>query len=112
VPQFVDLARKHDVAIVYAHSDEHPEIADVTAGFVYARLQKSQEKPVTGYAAKELDGWADRAKLWAGGKQPDDLPLVAKTAPAKPRDVFVYFISGAKVRNPAAAMALIERLDG
>jgi hypothetical protein len=27
------------------------------------------------------------------------------------RDVFIYMISGAKVRNPAAAMALIERLQ-
>ena len=29
---------------------------------------------------------------------------------AKPRDVYLYVISGHKVRNPAAAMALIERL--
>lgn len=112
VPEFVDLARKHDVAIVYAHSDEYPEIADTASGFVYARLQKSQEKPVTGYTAKELDLWAERAKLWAAGRHPEDLPLMATAPPAKPRDVFIYFISGAKVCNPAAAMALIERLDG
>ncbi|MES2888117.1 MAG: DUF72 domain-containing protein, partial [Pseudomonadota bacterium] len=30
---------------------------------------------------------------------------------AGPRDVFMYFISGAKERAPAAAMALIERLN-
>ena len=63
----------------------------------------------------DVDAWAERAKLWAAGGEPDDLPHVAKdtakdTAKAKPRDVFVYFISGAKVRNPAAAMAMIERL--
>ena len=43
VPEFVALARKHNVAVVYAHSDDYPAIADVTADFVYARLQKSQE---------------------------------------------------------------------
>jgi uncharacterized protein YecE (DUF72 family) len=111
VPEFIDLARKHGVAIVYAHSGEYPEIADVTADFVYARLQKSEDRP-TGYTAKELDGWAERARVWAGGHAPKDLPLLSKAAPVAPREVFVYFISGAKVRNPAAAMALIERLDG
>lgn len=112
VPEFVDLARKHGVAIVYAHSDEHPEIADVTADFVYARLQKSKDKPATGYPPKELDEWAGRARVWAAGGAPEDLPLLSGAPAAKPRDVFLYFISGAKVRNPAAAMALIERLDG
>jgi hypothetical protein len=29
-----------------------------------------------------------------------------------PRDAFIYFIHEAKVRAPAAAMALIERLSG
>ena len=33
----------------------------------------------------------------------------ASPEPAR-RDVFIYMISGAKVRAPAAAMALIERL--
>jgi hypothetical protein len=28
----------------------------------------------------------------------------------RPREVFLYFISSAKERNPAAAMALLERL--
>ena len=31
-------------------------------------------------------------------------------APAMPREVFVYFISAAKARNPAAAIALMARL--
>ena len=30
---------------------------------------------------------------------------------ARQRDVFVYFISAAKERNPAAAMALIAQLS-
>ena len=49
--------------------------------------------------------------LWAKGGEPDDLPRVDKGSAGKqPRDVFVYFIHEGKVRAPAAAMAMIERL--
>ena len=43
---------------------------------------------------------------------PKDLPRIEpKSAPkAAPRDVFLYVIHEAKVRAPAAAMALIERV--
>ena len=55
--------------------------------------------------------WAKRAREWAAGGAPDDLKTIGGKAPAKgKRDVFIYMISGAKVRAPAAAMALIERL--
>ena len=73
VPEFVELAAKHGVAIVYADSDTHPAIADVTADFVYLRLQRSQADVETGYTEKALDEWAARAKIWASGGVPDDL---------------------------------------
>jgi uncharacterized protein YecE (DUF72 family) len=110
-PQFVALARSHNVAIVYADSDDYPAVADVTADFVYARLQRSAEDIPTGYSADALDAWAERAKTWAAGGEPDDLARFGeKRAARKKRDVFVFMIAGAKVRAPAAAMALIERL--
>ena len=113
VPQFVSLLREHNVAVVYADSDEHPAIADLTSDFVYARLQRTQEDIDTGYTAADLDRWAARARLWESGGAPDDLPQVDKTTALKtPRSVFIYMISGAKVRAPAAAMALIERVNG
>ncbi len=109
--EFVDLIRKHGVAVVYADSDDYPAIADVTADFVYARLQRSAEDIATGYSAADLDRWAERAKMWAAGGEPDDLPRFGtKAAPRKKRDVFVFMIAGDKVRAPAAATALIERL--
>ena len=111
VPEFVALAAKHNVAVVSAHSDDYPAIADVTADFVYARLQKSQEAIATGYAPADLDAWAARATIWSAGGEVDDLPRFgAKPAAKKKRDVFVYMIAGDKVRAPAAAQALIERL--
>jgi uncharacterized protein YecE (DUF72 family) len=110
-PLFITLARKFGVGIVYAEHDKYTEIADVTADFVYARLQKGDEKLKAGYPPKALDAWADRAKTWAKGGEPKNLPRVDKTSAKKqPRDTFIYFIHEAKLRAPAAAMALIERL--
>ncbi len=91
---FVDLARERNMAIVFADSDEFPCIDEQTADFTYARLQRSAEDVATGYDDKALYGWADRARDWA----------------KRDRDVYLFFISGAKVRNPAAAQALIKRL--
>ena len=78
-------------------------IADVTADFIYARLQKSDAALNAGYAPAEIDHWRDRARCWAEGGQPADLPYVAKAPAPKraARDVFVFFIAGAKARNPA-----------
>ena len=111
VPDFIALLRKFSVAVVLVESEKHPLIADVTSDFVYARLQRTSDKVATGYAPSALDTWAKRAQAWAAGGAPDDLPTIAgKSLPKKKRDVFIYMISGAKVRAPAAAMALIERV--
>ncbi len=108
---FIDLVRKRNIAICYAEHDTYTEIADITADFVYARLQKGDEKLKAGYPPKALDAWAKRVETWLKGGEPTDLPRVDKTKAKKtPRDVFVYFIHEAKLRAPAAAMALIERL--
>ena len=112
VSEFVALAKKHGVAICYAHHHDYPEFADVTADFVYARLQKGEDTVSTAYEAAELDRWAARAKEWAEGGAPADLPRIVAEAPApkKPRDVFVYIIHEGKIRAPQGAMALMERV--
>lgn len=112
VPSFVTLLRSFDVAVCFAEHATYPAIADLTAGFVYARLQKGQDTIKSGYPPKALDAWAARAKVWAAGGAPEDLPYLAPAARPnqQPRDVFIYFIHEAKLRAPAAAMALIERL--
>ena len=110
-PEFVALAREHGVAIVLAGDSEHPQIADPTAPFVYARIMGTAEGEAAGYAQPELDRWAERAKIWAAGGMPDGLQTVTpQSSDAVARDVYLYVIGGHKVRNPAAAMALIERL--
>jgi uncharacterized protein YecE (DUF72 family) len=113
VPEFVALARKYGTAICYAQHNEYPEIADVTADFVYARLQKGDDAVATAYPPEELERWAERARMWAEGGQPSDLPHAdpSSQAPPKPRDVFVYIIHEGKIRAPQGAMALMTLLQ-
>jgi len=112
-PAFIRLLRDRGSAPVFVDNEDYPAIPDLTGDIVYARLQRGADTVETGYATKALDQWAARAKTWASGGIPDDLPVIdtAHTPDAKPRDVFVYFIHEGKLRAPAAAMALIERLD-
>lgn len=92
-PAFYALAKDANAAIVFADSDDFPKIDESTADFTYARLQRSADDCLTGYDDTSLDGWVEQANAWAALG-----------------DTYVYFISGAKVRNPAAAMAMIDRL--
>lgn len=108
---FVALARQHGVAVVVADSDTHPQIADPTADFVYARLQNASEEEKNGYPDSALEDWRRRAETWADGKVPADLPLLAPAPTGdRKRDVFLYVINGFKPKAPFAAMSLIERL--
>jgi uncharacterized protein YecE (DUF72 family) len=111
-PAFVALLRRFAIPVVYAEHATYPAIADQTGDFVYARLQKGKDSVKTGYPPKALDAWAKRAATWAAGGAPGDLPLVGPAPRAKkaPRDVFLYVIHEGKLRAPAAAEALIERL--
>jgi uncharacterized protein YecE (DUF72 family) len=110
-PAFVTLLREHGIAVATVDSEKHPMIASVTSDLVYVRLQGTSEKLKTGYKPSVLDAWASRAKVWAAGGVPADLPTMTDPPRADgARDVFIYMIAGAKVRAPAAAMALIERL--
>ncbi|WP_426168063.1 DUF72 domain-containing protein [Sandarakinorhabdus sp. DWP1-3-1] len=92
-PAFLALAKAANAAVVFADAEDYPCIDADTADFRYARLQRAVEDCATGYDDKALDDWARAARGWA-----------------KAGDAYVFFISGAKVRNPAAATALIARL--
>jgi uncharacterized protein YecE (DUF72 family) len=110
-PQFLALARRYKVATVFTDAENFPSFADLTGDFVYARLMLSDAALATGYADAALDAWAERTRLWAAGGAPQDLPCIdPPVSGSHPREVFVYFINGAKERAPAAAMALLQRL--
>ena len=90
---FLKLARERNIAVVTVESEKHPLIVEPTADFAYARLELTQADEPTGYAKAGLKTWAKTARDWE-----------------KKGDVFLYFISGAKERNPAAAKAMLDLL--
>ena len=92
--RFFQLCRDRNIAIVFEDSDDFPLIEAETADFAYARLQRMNEAVPTGYDGPTLDALAERARRWErAGK-----------------DCYLFLINGAKVRAPAAALALQERL--
>jgi uncharacterized protein YecE (DUF72 family) len=115
-PEFMALLRQFNMPAVFTDHARYPNIADLTGDFFYARLQRGQDTTPTAYPPKEIDAWAGRLQTLADGKMPSDLPQVEPKAKPKaeprqePRDVFAYVIHEGKVRAPAGAMALIERL--
>ncbi len=111
-PEYLALARRHRVATVFTDSDDYPSMADITGGFVYLRMMRTEPSVPTGDAPQALDAIAACARVWQHGGEPADLPRVEPppSAAAAARDVFMFFISGAKERAPAAAVALLERL--
>ena len=113
-PEFPALLRKHGIANVYADHNTYPEIADVTADFVYARLQTGSDDVETAYEPKMLKTWAGRLRTWSEGGDPDGLPLVdpGHKADGKPKDVFAFIIHEGKVRAPHGAQALQGLVDG
>jgi uncharacterized protein YecE (DUF72 family) len=88
----VDLLRRRGVALVFGDNQPDPQI---TSDFVYAHLRGCKLEEPTGYPPNALDSWARRLQ---------------QRSPPETCDCFVYFISGDKVRAPAAAQALLERL--
>ncbi|NCN83586.1 MAG: DUF72 domain-containing protein [Sphingomonadales bacterium] len=110
--EFIGLARQYNAAVVCSHSEKYPQISDQTADFSYTRLMCSREDVETGYSDSQLDAWAATAKDWMNGKSPDDMEYVSSPATlASARDVYMFVISGAKIRAPAAAQALMKRIE-
>lgn len=113
-PQFIDLLAKHEVAAVCADHHDYPMFADVTADFVYARLQKGTDETPTCYPPADIGQWSERFKTYASGEVPADLHRHAaeRKVERKPRDVFAFFISGGKVNAPNGARQLQAKVDG
>lgn len=109
--EYLALARRHRVATVFTDSDDYPSFADVTGDFVYVRTMRTDPKLPQGCTPQALAQIAACCEAWRRGDEPDALRRIQPPPPrAAPRDVFLFFISGAKERAPAAAMSVIEAL--
>jgi uncharacterized protein YecE (DUF72 family) len=112
-PEFVDLLRRHRIALVVADTaGKWPLMEDVTADFVYVRLHGDKKIYESGYGSPALDAWAERVRAWLAGGQIDDARTVSSKRPArrKHRDVFVYFDNDVKVHAPFDAMRLADKI--
>jgi uncharacterized protein YecE (DUF72 family) len=92
-PAWTALLQAHNVAMVMVESDKQTLRTEVTADFIYARLQHNAADEPEGYATNSLDAWAKKLKAWS-----------------KTKDCFAFFISGDKARAPDSAMAMLKRL--
>jgi uncharacterized protein YecE (DUF72 family) len=91
--EFYDLLTRHGATAVYAEDDEFPKLRHEGSDFAVARFMQSKSDVPTGYPPAEIARIAKLTEGWA-----------------KKQDVFAFFISGAKERNPAAAQALLAKL--
>jgi len=89
----IALAREHQVALVESGDSEYPRIQARTAPFSYLRVMGTKTSAPKGYPPAALTKWREHARKLASGG-----------------DVYFYFISGAKERNPLAARALLAAL--
>jgi uncharacterized protein YecE (DUF72 family) len=94
-PDFLALLRERGVALVVSDAPRWPLFAEMTADFAYVRLHGAPRLYMSGYAASELDVWAERILGWA----------------ADGRDAFVYLNNTMKGCAPFDALALADRLS-
>ena len=112
--EFVDLARQASVAIVWCEQASRVSIADRTTDFAYLRCKNLEGSQATGYAPEGIERIAGICRAWANGAAPAGLQYAGSPADSRGKvgDVFAFMINGAKVRAPAAALALAEKLKG
>lgn len=107
-PGFVELLRRHSLALVIADTaGKFPYFEDVTSDFVYVRLHGATKLYESGYTPEAIRHWARRAAAFSRGRVPEDAILASSNAaPRLPRDVYVYFDNDIKVHAPFDARAL------
>ena len=113
VPEFVQLLRKHKIAMCFADTAQtFPYAEDLTADFCYLRLHGPEILYVSGYTDSALEWWSQRILAWSQGTQPSDARLITPTPPKprKSRDIYAYFDNDVKVRAPADAATLSKLL--
>lgn len=112
-PAFIEMLRRHKVALVCADTVKWPLLMDITADFIYCRLHGSEKLYVSGYEDEALDLWAQRIRAWATGGEPENATRVLAPLPvrSKGRDVYLYFDNtDVKLRAPVDADHLADRL--
>ena len=109
-PAWVAMLAEAGIAWAIVESEKHVLRGDLTAPFVYARLERNSADADEGYAGAALDTWAERVRRWRSAEAVTDLELAGPAPNPAARECFIYFISGDKVRAPVAALSMLKRL--
>ena len=110
--EYLALARRYRTTTVFTDSDDYPSFADITGSFLYVRMMRTDSDLPQGCTPEALDQLAVCARRWRDGHEPIGVPKIEhESAPVIARNVFLFFISGAKEKAPAAALALLQRLS-
>lgn len=109
--RFIDLLRRHRVALVVADTGGRwPELFDATADFVYLRLHGATELYKSRYSDIELARWAGRLRAWRDGETPAGVARAGHGERAMRRAVFCYFDNTDKLHAPDNALRLLEQV--
>jgi len=112
--RFINLLRKHKVALVVADvASKYPTAEDVTADWVYVRLHGSRQLYASGYSPREIKAWARKLRIWHRGAEPSTARRIGDKAPSARggRDVYVFFDNtDVKLRAPVDARRMAEEL--
>ena len=92
-PEFLEIAREANVAVVYLEQEGRARIAERTADFSYLRCKNLVSEEPTGYPSEDIDRIGALCREWSADG-----------------DVFAFMINGSKERAPAAALALADSL--
>jgi uncharacterized protein YecE (DUF72 family) len=96
--EYLELLARHGCTTVYTDSEKFPAIPHARSELAYLRLMRSAADCATGYPPAEIARWVAGAREW--------------TQLGADREVFVFFINGAKERAPAAALEFLRQLRG
>lgn len=94
--EYLDLLARHGCTTVYTDSDKFPSIPHARSELAYLRLMRSAADCATGYPPEDIARWVQAAREW--------------TEIGEGKEAFVFFISAAKERNPAAAQEFLRQL--
>lgn len=109
---FIEMLKGHNVAAVIADcAEKSPYFEDLTADFVYIRMQGDIPAFKKGYSDAALKQMAKRIKTWSSGKQIKNPKCVSDGKPySGKKDIFVYFNNDEKINAPVDAMRMLKLL--
>jgi uncharacterized protein YecE (DUF72 family) len=112
-PDFINLLRKHGIALVIADTaGKWPFMEDVTGDFLYIRLHGDEKLYKSGYTDAAMAAWAKKIRAWSRGATPAGAKLAGHPTKSgkTSRDIHVYFDNDTKVHAPFDAMELARLL--